>query len=226
MFFWQAGEEIEEEKEAHVWRLWRPLIGKKFISRLRIDNLVGMVMSGVAAWAIAAVAALVLFPHGVTEIRTAAQAAQAIEPLVAGFANAGFLAKLLFAGGIISLGFLSIPILSGSAAYAVAEVFNMREGLNLKLTKAHGFYGAITLSTILGLVINYLGIDPMKALVYTAVLNGIVAVPLIYIIGKMAANTKLMGKYTSGPLSRTLVALTVWIMGIGAVGTIWTLFVK
>lgn len=220
MFFWQAGQEIEEEKEAHVWRLWRPRIGKVFIGHLRLDNLVGMVMSGVAAWAIMAVASLVLFPHGITDIQTAAQAAQAIEPLVSGFPNAGFLAKLLFTAGIVSLGLLSIPVLSGSAAYAIAEAFNMREGLNKKLSQAHGFYGAITISTVIGLLINYLGIDPMKALVYTAVMNGVVAVPLIYVIGRMAAHRSLMGKWRSGWLSKILVYGTAVLMGLGALGMI------
>jgi Mn2+/Fe2+ NRAMP family transporter len=218
MFFWQAGQEIEEEKAAHVWRLWKPRIGPAFIGHLRLDNMVGMVMSGVAAWAIMAVAALVLFPHGITNIQTAAQAAQAIEPLVAGFPNAGYLAKILFSFGVVSLGFLSIPVLSGSAAYAIAEAFHFREGLNKKLSEAHGFYGAITISTLFGLLINYLGIDPMKALVYTAVINGVVAVPLIFVIARLAANAKLMGKWKSGLLSQLLTYGTVILMGAGVVG--------
>jgi Mn2+/Fe2+ NRAMP family transporter len=220
MFFWQAGQEIEEEKAAHVWRLWGPRIGKVFIGHLRLDNLVGMVMSGVAAWAIMAVASLVLFPHGITDIQTAAQAAQAIEPLVSGFPNAGFMAKLLFTAGIVSLGLLSIPVLSGSAAYAIAEAFNMHEGLNKKFSQAHGFYGAMTISTLFGLLINYLGIDPMKALVYTAVINGVVAVPLIYVIARVADNRKLMGKWRSGWLSKILVYGTAILMGLGALGMI------
>jgi len=220
LFFWQAGEEVEEEKEHRLWKLPRPRIGGTFIRHLRGDNLLGMVMGALAAWAIMAVAALVLFPAGIHEIQTAAQAAKAIEPLVSIFPNAGFLAKLLFAGGIIALGLLAVPVLSGSAAYAIAEAFNMREGLNLKLGKAHGFYGAITISTLVGLLINYIGIDPMKALVYTAVLNGIVAVPLIFIIGRVASNDKIMGKWRSGILSRALLAFSVIFMGLGAIGMI------
>lgn len=224
MFFWQAAEEVEEEKAHHVWRLWGPRIGKKFIQSLRVDNLLGMAAGGFAAWAIIALAAVVLFPNGVTNIATAADAARALEPLVAGFPNAGFLSKLLFAGGIISLGFLSVPVLSGSAAYAVAEAFGMREGLNQRLSRAHGFYGAITISTLIGLTINYLGIDPMQMLVYTAVINGVVAVPLIFIIGHMAGSKKIMGVWTSGTLSRVLVGLAVLLMGFGAVGTVGMLF--
>ena len=221
MFFWQAGEEVEEERENKLIRKGKPLVGKVFISRLRLDNVVGMVASGVAAWAIMALAAIVLFPNGITDIATAADAAKALEPLVAGFPNAGFVAKLLFAGGIISLGFLSVPVLSGSAAYAIAEAWNMREGLNLKLAKAHGFYGAMTIATLVGLSFNYLGIDPMKALVYTAVINGVVAVPLVFIIGRLAASKLVMGKYRSGILSRALVSLTALLMGVGAIGMGW-----
>lgn len=227
MFFWQAGEEVEEEKESHLIKNGHPRIGRAFIRHLRMDNLVGMVASGVAAWAIVTLAALVLFPHGITDIKTAADAAAALEPLVASFPNAGplnieagFWAKLLFAGGIISLGFLSVPVLSGSAAYAVAEAWNMREGLNLKLSRARGFYGAMTIATVVGLAINYLGIDPMKALIYSAVLNGIVAVPLLYVIGRIAADRGIMGQYKSGWLSQSLLWLTVVMMGLGAVGIV------
>lgn len=224
MFFWQAAEEVEEEKAAHIWRLWRPRVGKKFISSLRTDNMIGMIAGGIAAWAIIALASLVLFPNGITDIATAAQAAAALEPLVAQFANAGYLSKLLFAGGIISLGFLSVPVLSGSAAYAVAEAFGMREGLNQRLSRAHGFYGAITIATLVGLSINYVGIDPMKALLYTAIINGIVAVPLIFIIGRMASDRKIMGKWRSGIVSRILVSLAVLLMGLGALGTLLMMF--
>lgn len=226
MFFWQAGTEVEEEKEAHLIKDGRPRIGPAFIRHLRLDNMVGMAASAIAAWAIVVLAAVVLFPNGVTDIATAADAARALEPLVAGFPNAGFMSKLLFAGGIISLGFLSVPVLSGSAAYAVSEAFKMREGLNLKLKRAHGFYGVMTVATIVGLTINFLGIDPMKALVYSAVLNGVVAVPLLYIIGRMAASRKIMGEWRSGILSRVLVGLTILVMGIGAVGIGWMMIVN
>lgn len=224
MFFWQAGEEVEEEKQAHLIKNGRPRIGRAFIHHLRVDNLVGMVASSFAAWAIVVLAALVLFPNGITDIAAAADAARALEPLVAGFPNAGFLSKLLFAGGIISLGFLSVPVLSGSAAYAVAETYTMREGLNLKPVRAKGFYGVMALATVVGLAINYLGIDPIKALVYSAVLNGVIAAPLVYIIGKLAADKQIMGKYRSGILSRVLVSLTVIVMGIGTLGIILTIF--
>lgn len=150
-------------------------------------------------------AATVLNANGVTDIKTAADAARALEPLVQTFPNAGYLAKLLFSTGIIGLGLLGIPVMAGSAAYAISEAFGMRSGLNLKLKQAHGFYGAITLATVVGLFINYIGIDPMKALVYAAVFNGFVAVPLIFLIGKISSDKKIMGKYKSGLLSRTFI---------------------
>ncbi len=220
MFFWQAAEEVEEEKANHLWRLLRPRIGALYMSSLRFDNLVGMIFSELGTWAIIVVAATVLHTHGVTDIRTAAEAAKALEPLVATFPNAGYLAKVLFSVGIVGLGLLSIPVLAGSAAYAIAEAFNMHEGLSLKLKQAHGFYGAITIATLVGLLINFVGIDPMKALVYTAVLNGVVAVPLIFVIARIAGTKRIMGKYRSGLLSSVLVWMAFLGMGAAAVGTI------
>ena len=194
MFFWQASEEVEEEKEQHLThRYGRPTIGALFIKNLRIDNFVGMVFSEIATWSIIVVAATVLHQNGITNVETAADAAKALEPLVQTFPHAGFLAKLIFASGIIGLGLLGIPVLSGSAAYAYSEAFGMKEGLNLKLKKAHGFYGVITIATLIGLMINFIGIDPIKALVFTAVFNGVAAVPLIFLIARIARNPKVMG---------------------------------
>jgi len=218
MFFWQASEEVEEEREAHLVRKNEyPHITPAFIRTMRIDTWVGMIASGIGAWAIILVASTVLHTHGITDIRTAADAAKALEPLVTTFPNAGYLAKCIFALGIIGLGLLSVPVLAGSTAYAFTEAFNMHEGLNLKLKKAHGFYGVITISTLVGLGINFLGIDPMKALVYTAVLNGVIAVPLIFIILRIAQDKTIMGAYTSGPLSRIVLWITFLTMAGSAV---------
>ena len=224
MFFWQASEEVEEEKELHlISRYGKPKIGGKFIRNLRIDNFSGMVFSEIATWSIIVVAATVLHQNGVTDIRSAADAAKALEPLVQTFPHAGFLAKLIFAVGIIGLGLLGIPILSGSAAYALSEAFNMKEGLNLKLKKAHGFYGVITIATLIGLMINFMGIDPIKALVFTAVFNGVAAVPLIFLIARIARNKKIMGEYRSGWLSNTTVWITFIVMLVSAVAMFYTL---
>lgn len=217
MFFWQASEEVEEEKEKHMIKDGKPRLTKKFMRALRIDNFLGMFSSEIATWSIIVVAATVLHANGITDIRTAADAAKAIEPLVQTFPNAGMLAKIIFSTGIIGLGLLGVPVLSASAAYALSEALNFREGLNLKLKKAHGFYGIITIATLIGLAINFIGIDPMKALVFTAVFNGIVAVPLIFVIALVARNEKIMGEYKSGMLSNIFVWGTFGVMALSAI---------
>ncbi|MCL6102888.1 MAG: divalent metal cation transporter [Bacteroidetes bacterium] len=224
MFFWQASQEVEEEKMLHLTRRWgKPKIGVNFIKNLRIDNFTGMIFSEFATWSIIVVAATVLHQNGITNVTSAADAAKALEPLVQTFPYAGFLSKLIFATGIIGLGLLGIPILSGSAAYALSEAFNMKEGLNLKLKKAHGFYGVITIATLIGLMINFIGIDPIKALVFTAVFNGVAAVPLIFLIARIARNRKIMGDYRSGWLSNGVVWITFLIMLTSAVAMFYTL---
>lgn len=216
MFFWQASEETEEERAKHL------RVSPGFIHNLRVDTLVGMIFSEIGTWAIIVVTATVLNSHGVLDIRTAADAARALEPLVQSFPNAGYLAKVIFAVGIIGLGLLSVPVLAGSAAYAFSEALKWHEGLNLKLKRAHGFYGVITIATLVGLLINFIGIDPIKALVYTAVINGVVAVPLVFIIWLMARNEKIMGQYKSGLLSNSLIVLTFVGMGLAAIAMFFT----
>lgn len=222
MFFWQASEEVEEERVKHLLRLGKPVINKRFIKTMQLDNFLGMLFSQIGSWSIIVVAAAVLFKNGLTNIATAADAARALEPLVETFPNAGLLAKLIFAAGIIGLGLLSVPVLAGSAAYALAEVFDWNEGLSLKLRQGHGFYGIITVATLVGLAINFIGIDPIRALIYTAVINGLVAVPLIFVIARIASNGKIMGKYKSGRVSRVLVALTFLAMLIAGIAMLWS----
>ena len=225
MFFWEASEEVEEEREEHLLRKNKQPRGlKKFIGRLRWDNFIGMLFSEIVTWCIIVVAATVLNHNGITNIATAADAARALEPLVNTFPNAGFLAKLIFSLGIIGLGLLAIPVLSGSASYALSEAVNWRSGLNLKLKKAHGFYGVITIATIIGLIINFVGINPIKALVFTAVFNGVVAVPLIFLVARIARNKDIMGEYRSGWLSNGLVWGTFLIMLASAAAMFFTLY--
>lgn len=227
MFFWQASEETEEEREMHLLgKDGKPHISWHFIRNLRIDNVVGMFFSELATWSIIVVAATVLNTHGVTDIRTAADAAKALEPLVNTFPNAGYVAKLIFATGIIGLGLLSIPVLAGSAAYALGEALNWHVGLNLKIRKAHGFYGVLTIATLIGVLINFIGIDPMRALVYAAVINGIVSIPLIFVIASIAKNEKIMGKYKSGLLSNILVWITFVGISIAGIAMIISFLIK
>lgn len=224
MFFWEASEEVEEEQERKMTRKdGPPRITKGFLRKLRLDNFIGMISSEITTWCIIVVGATVLNAHGVTNIATSADAARALEPLVHTFPNAGFIAKLLFSVGILGLGFLAVPVLSASASYAVAEAMNWREGLNRKFKRAHGFYGVITIATLIGLMINFVGIDPVKALVFTAVANGVAAVPLIFVIGKIAGDSGIMGEHRSGWLSNIFVWATFAIMAAAAVAMFATL---
>jgi Mn2+/Fe2+ NRAMP family transporter len=223
MFFWEASEEVEEEKSLHMIRNGKPVLTKPFMRRLRIDNFVGMLSSQIAAWCVIVVGATVLHNNGVTHITNAAQAAQALEPLVRTFPHSGFLAELIFAIGIIGLGFLAVPVFSGSASFALSEALDWNAGLNLKLKRAHGFYGVITIATLVGLMINFVGINPMQALVVTAVINGVVAVPLIFLIARIARSREIMGEYRSGTLSNILVWATFVFMGAAAVAMFITM---
>jgi len=223
MFFWEASQEVEEQKEKHRIQNGRSLVSWSRIRSMRVDNNAGMVISEITTWCILLVGATVLHNSGVHDINTSADAAKALEPLVHTFPHSGFLAKLIFSIGIIGLGLLAVPVLSGSAAYAVSEAVNRQASLNFKLKQAHGFYGVITIATIIGLMINFVGIDPVKALVYAAVLNGVAAVPLLFLIAKIARNEKIMGEYKSGMLSTSLLWLTFAVMGVAAVAMFFTI---
>jgi len=223
MFFWEASEEVEERREEGMTGKGRTRVTQSFLRFLRIDNFVGMLSSQIATWCIIVVAATVLHANGVTNIASAADAARALEPLVHTFPNAGYLAKLIFAIGVIGLGLLAVPVLSASASYALSEALDWKEGLNLKLRRAHGFYGIITIATLIGLLINFIGINPIQALVFTAVFNGVVAVPLIFIIAKIARNKKIMGGHKNGTLSNLFVWGTFILMGAAAVAMFFTL---
>lgn len=223
MFFWEASQEVEEEKSKKMIRNGVPRVTGPFMKRLRLDNFLGMVSSQVAAWCVIVVGATVLNHNGVTHITSAAQAAQALEPLVHSFPHAGFLAELIFAIGIIGVGLLAVPVFSGSASFALSEALDWRAGLNLKLQQAHGFYGVITIATLIGLMINFIGINPMQALVVTAVINGVIAVPLIFLIARIARNKEIMGEHRSGMLSNVLVWATFVFMGAAAVAMFVTM---
>jgi Mn2+/Fe2+ NRAMP family transporter len=222
MFFWEASQEVEEDGEKHLLTKTKPIISWMSVHRMRFDNAFGMVFSEFATWSIIVVGATVLHNSGVRDVKTAADAAKALEPLVHTFPHAGFLAKLIFSFGIICLGLLAIPVLSGSAAYSVAEAFNWEASLNLKFKKARGFYFIIIAATVIGLLLNFIGIDPVKALVYAAVLNGVTAVPLLFLILKIASNEKIMGEFKSQWLSKTILWITFIAMGAAALGMFYT----
>lgn len=217
LFFWETSQEAEELKELKTLKNGQPQVTRNRIRHMRIDNNAGMIISEITTWSILVVAGAVLHSNGITNINTAADAAKALEPLVHSFAYAGFLSKFIFSIGIIGLGFLAIPVLSGSAAYAVCEAANWESGLNLKLSRAHGFYGVIICSTLVGLLLNFIGINPVKALVYAAVLNGVAAVPLIFLIIRISGSEKIMKKYKSGLLSKVILWITFLGMSFAAI---------
>jgi NRAMP (natural resistance-associated macrophage protein)-like metal ion transporter len=221
MFFWETSQEVEEVKEKKWMKKGIPQIRPTNIVSMRIDNNTGMFVSEITTWSIMVVAGTVLHNSGVTDIKTAADAAKALEPLVQSFPNAGYISKLIFSAGIIGLGFLAVPILSGSAAYAVSEAANWKSGLNLKLKRAHGFYGIITIATLIGLIINFIGIDPVKALLYAAVLNGIAAVPLLFLIIKISSSEKILREYKSGLLSKIILWITFLGMASAAIAVFY-----
>ncbi len=229
MFFWQGSQEVEEEIAHHH----APAAGEgapkrlqKIIRDIRIDTTLGMLASEIAQWFIIITTATVLFSHGITNINSASDAAMALEPLVKSFPNSGQIAKDLFAVGIIGLGLLGVPVLAGSAAYAMSEAFGWKEGLYRKFSKAKGFYGVIIVSTLIGLLLNLTGIDPIKALVFTAVFNGVAAVPLIFIIAKINSNQAILGQSKGGKLSSSLIWLTFTLMLLAALAMFWTLVKK
>ncbi len=181
---------------------------RRSLRDLRTDNAAGMVASQVTTWFIIMVTATVLHGAGVTNINTAADAARALEPLVKTFPHAGEIAQGLFALGIVSLGMLAVPVLAGSTSYALSEARGKKEGLDLKPRQGRYFYGVIAGSMLLGLSLNLIGVNPIHFLVFAAVFNGVAAVPLIWIINRIAADHGTMGAATSGWLSRTVLMLT------------------
>jgi NRAMP (natural resistance-associated macrophage protein)-like metal ion transporter len=225
MFFWQASQEVEEEIDGAVPADGNgaPRLPVHFLRNMRIDTALGMLSAELAQWFIIITTASVLFAHGVTNINTAADAAKALEPLVQSFPNAGQVARDIFAIGIIGLGLLGIPILAGSAAYSLAEAMGWQEGLSKRLRNARAFYGVIAVSTLVGLALNFIGIDPMKALVFTAVFNGIAAIPLLFLIARINGNRAILSGNTGGPLSRAMVWLTCGVMGVSGLALLYTI---
>lgn len=224
LFFWQASEVVEEEIAAH--RLAQkggvPRITHRYLRKLRIDTVIGMVFSNVTAWFIMVVGAVVLGAHGVTDITSAADAAKALEPLVQGFPNAGTIAKVIFCIGVIGIGLLSVPVLAGSSSYAISETFSWKEGLYRPFGKARQFYYVIIGGTLCGLLFNFIGLDPIKALIFTAVFNGVAAVPLIYLIIRVASRQDIMGEYRLGRLAATGLWVTFGMMLLAAVALLST----
>eukprot|EP01037_Dinobryon_pediforme_P024709 gene24709-26593_t len=191
LFFWQAGQEVEELHRRHVKPLCvTPREAGPELSRIRVDTLVGMGVSNTIALFIVIATAATLNAHGMTDIQTSSQAAEALRPI------AGIFTFALFAIGILGTGMLAIPVLAGSAAYAVAEVFGWREGLNKEFREARAFYVVIGATTLGGALLNFVGLDPIKALYWSAVVNGLLAAPLMAVMMVIAVNPRIMGELT------------------------------
>lgn len=209
LFFWQASQEVEE------MRLRGIVAGseetgtvKKALRRVRLDTIVGMVFSNGIAFCVMLMGAVVLHAAGITNVETAAQAAQALRPL------AGDLAFVLFAVGIIATGLLAVPVLASSAAYAVAEAFGWQEGLERHWREAKEFYAIIAVATLVGTGLDFTPIDPMKALYWSAVINGVVSVPIMVAMMLLAANRQVMGALTVRRKTRFLGWGSVAVMGV------------
>ena len=219
LFFWQTDEEVEEEiatKKIKDFGEGKPHITIKDVRRMRSDTIFGMLFSNLIMFFIMATAAATLGSAGITNIQTAADAAQALKPL------AGNLASLLFTLGIVGTGLLAVPVLAGSASYAVSESFSWKEGLYRKFSQAHGFYGVITIATLIGLVINFTRIPPFSMLYYTAVVNGMISPILMMIILAIANNKKVMGNYTNSLVSNVFGLIITVVMTIASLVLLWT----
>ncbi len=221
LFFWQTAQEVEEQNlQGHEDEsLWKQDISRGTITKMRKDVWTGMFFSNAVMFFIIAAAAGTLFTHGIHNIATAADAALALRPF------AGEAAFYFFAIGIVGVGMLAIPVLAGSSAYAISESFGFKHGLYRRLKEAYAFYGVIIVSVLIGIILNFIGLDPMKALIYSAVANGIVApIALIFIV-KLSSDEGLMGEYVNSRFVRIIGWVTIILMAIAGIAAIGALFV-
>jgi len=222
LFFWEASQEVEDVEQLKQRR--RRFSKAGLARRMRVDNAAGMIVSNVIAWFLIVVAAAVLNAHGVKNVASAADAARAIEPLVRSFPHAGLIASGIFALGVIGLGALAVPVLAGAASYAFAEAFGWNRGLDRSVGEAPRFYAVIAIAIAIGLAITFTGVDPIRLLVWSAVINGIVAAPLVVVVGLIAADRRLMGRHRSRRLSNALIGVTAVAMSLCAIATVLGLF--
>ena len=220
LFFWQTSQEVEEQilGGKTTLKLRQEETTPQEVKNMRTDVGSGMFLSNLVMFFIIAATAATLNAHGITNITTAAQAAEALRPI------AGERTYLLFALGIIGTGMLAVPILAGSASYAISESFGWKFGLYRKLREANAFYGVIIISTAIGLAINFLGLDPIKALIYSAVANGLIAPVILVLIVLLSCNAKIMGRWTNGKITKFIGWLIVGLMTLAGAATIISLF--
>ena len=219
LFFWQTSQEVEELTEKKiVVSNQKATISKNLIRDMQVDVWSGMFLSNLVMFFIIVACAVTLNKAGLVNIQTAEDAARALRPL------AGDMSYLLFAVGIIGVGLLGIPVLSGSAAYAVSESVRWKVGLHKKLNHAYSFYGVMIFSMLIGLGLNFIGLDSIKALIYSAVLNGCVAPVVLILIVLLSSNKKIMGDYSNSIVLKVIGWITVALMAVAAIATIYSIF--
>jgi Mn2+/Fe2+ NRAMP family transporter len=220
LFFWQAGQEIEEQKaEGKTTVAERKGATRQEVANRKLDVNLGMLASNLVMYFIILTTAATLHVKGKTDISSAADAAAALQPLL------GPAAEILFAIGIIGAGLLAIPVLTGSAGYAASEALGWRHGLDEKATRAKGFYAVIIASTLAGMLFNYIGLDPIKALVYSAVINGITAPPLLLLIVMLSNRRSVMGKHTNSAWSNVFGWAAFILMTVATIAYFVSLFI-
>jgi NRAMP (natural resistance-associated macrophage protein)-like metal ion transporter len=220
LFFWQSSQEVEEQilHGQKTIEVRQASTTEKDIKTMRIDVCSGMLVSNLIMFFIIAACAATLFANGITNIATASDAANALRPF------AGDFAFTLFALGILGTGLLAIPVLAGSASYAISESFGWKTGLYRKLKQATSFYGVIIIAMVLGIILNFVGLDPIKALIYSAVLNGIISPFMIFFIIHLSGNEEVMGSFKNkkiGNIFGWLAFVLITLVGIGAVISIF-----
>jgi NRAMP (natural resistance-associated macrophage protein)-like metal ion transporter len=220
LFFWQTSQEVEEQilQGKTTLKERQSATSPADVKSMRIDVWSGMLLSNMVMFFIIAACGGILYPHGITTITSAAQAAEALRPF------AGNATYFLFAIGIIGTGLLAIPVLAGSSSYAIAESLRWKEGLYRGLSQAHAFYGIIILSMLVGLGLNFIGLDPIKALIYSAIANGLVAPFVLFFIVKISSNKKVMGHWRNRTFTTFIGWATTAVMAVSGLAAIWSLF--
>jgi NRAMP (natural resistance-associated macrophage protein)-like metal ion transporter len=218
LFFWQASQEVEDQLANPKSRplIEAPQQAKRNLRRIKIDTYIGMGFSNLVAFFIILTTAVTLNWNGITEIQTSAQAAMALRPI------AGEFAFLLFSAGIIGTGLLAIPVLAGSSAYAMAGAFKWKNSLERAPMKAQHFYGTIAASTLIGIVLGFTSIDPIKALYWSAVINGVISVPIMAVMMLMASRPNIMGQFVISARLKILGWLATMMMAAAVCAMFWT----
>jgi Mn2+/Fe2+ NRAMP family transporter len=220
LFFWQASQEVDEERQMGRKWLWQRQGASRTELRYAFwDTMAGMIFCEIVAYSIILTAGATLFVANNHDITSAAEAAEALRPL------AGEWCTVLLAVGLIGTGVLAVPILTGSAAYGVAETFGWSSGLDSRPSRAPQFYAVIAAATAIGMVINFVGLNPIEALVITAVINGLLAAPLLVVLLLVSNDRKVMGERTNGRLVNLIGGVTAVVMSAAALGLIVTTLV-